>query len=182
LILSSAAIAHKESIMKNQKGFTLIELLLVLAIIGIISAIALPALLGQRARARDKTATSGSIGRIGDIVGQWDKNADPATGNAASAVPALIETYLKNTLATKDTNPWDPTALVMDSASHAITGAADKTAFESNMTAPTAKGQGLWYIQLPASTSPGFVGIALLLDQKDSAGSPMVVRKAVPIE
>ena len=38
--------------MKKQSGFTLIELLLVLAIIGIISAIAIPALLGQRARAR----------------------------------------------------------------------------------------------------------------------------------
>ncbi len=38
--------------MKNQKGFTLIELLLVLAIIGIISAIAIPSYLGQRHRAR----------------------------------------------------------------------------------------------------------------------------------
>ena len=38
--------------MKKQSGFTLIELLLVLAIIGIISAIAIPALLGQRERAK----------------------------------------------------------------------------------------------------------------------------------
>lgn len=36
----------------HQKGFTLIELLLVLAIIGIISGIAIPTFLGQRRRAR----------------------------------------------------------------------------------------------------------------------------------
>lgn len=39
-------------------GFTLIELLLVLAIIGIISAIAIPSLLGQRARAKVKAVES----------------------------------------------------------------------------------------------------------------------------
>ncbi len=50
--------------MKNQKGFTLIELLLVLAIIGIISAIAIPALLGQRERAKAK-AVQGNVDAIG---------------------------------------------------------------------------------------------------------------------
>ncbi len=60
--------------MKNQKGFTLIELLLVLAIIGIISAIAIPALLGQRERAKAKAvqgnvdAVAGELARINDTI------------------------------------------------------------------------------------------------------------------
>jgi prepilin-type N-terminal cleavage/methylation domain-containing protein len=59
--------------MKKQSGFTLIELLLVLAIIGIISAIAIPALLSQRARARDKASIENMVGAVNDLVGQYDK-------------------------------------------------------------------------------------------------------------
>ena len=59
--------------MTKQSGFTLIELLLVLAIIGIISAIAMPALLNQRARSRDKVAMTNVVGHLGDLVGHYEK-------------------------------------------------------------------------------------------------------------
>ncbi|HJW08935.1 MAG TPA: type II secretion system protein, partial [Holophagaceae bacterium] len=59
--------------MKSQKGFTLIELLLVLAIIGIISAIAIPALLGQRSRARDKSSQENCVSIVADIISAYDK-------------------------------------------------------------------------------------------------------------
>jgi prepilin-type N-terminal cleavage/methylation domain-containing protein len=93
--------------MKKQSGFTLIELLLVLAIIGIISAIAIPALLGQRARARDKSAMSNVTAILPDMVSEYDKLKEGGTA------PAVITDIIGATSATalipeawSATNPW----------------------------------------------------------------------------
>jgi type IV pilus assembly protein PilA len=92
--------------MKKQSGFTLIELLLVLAIIGIISAIAIPALLGQRARARDKSCIANADSIIGDLVSQWDMQKENGTPAATGA--ALVGTATAPLIPQVFTapNPW----------------------------------------------------------------------------
>lgn len=92
--------------MKNQKGFTLIELLLVLAIIGIISAIAIPALLGQRERAKAKAvqgnvdAVAGELARINDTVKE-----NGGTPTASDIVTSLLA--LSNYTTPNAKNPYN---------------------------------------------------------------------------
>jgi len=116
--------------MKNQKGFTLIELLLVLAIIGIISAIAIPALLSQRARARDKASISNLNGRVGDLIGQWDRLKE--SGTAKANILTALNSYLTKTGAT-DRDPW-----VASQLAYATIASADATSTLSIGTVVTS--------------------------------------------
>lgn len=75
-----------------------------LAVIGLVAAVAVPALLGQRARAKDKAAISTMIGRLGDIVRKSDQIIE--SGSAQEALPDLLRKELE--ALPKETNPWTP--------------------------------------------------------------------------
>jgi type II secretion system protein G len=80
-------------IKKNQKGFTLIELLIVVAIIGILAAIAIPNLLTAMQRAKQKR----TMADMRTIATAWEARAtDVNKYSAAGALPGIPTSAMSN--------------------------------------------------------------------------------------
>ncbi|MDP1830498.1 MAG: type II secretion system protein [Geothrix sp.] len=160
--------------MKSQKGFTLIELLLVLAIIGIISAIAIPALLGQRARARDKSAQENATSILSDIVATYDKakevGADVSTPAALTLVCTVgtgmtpVVPQIPQLLDAK--NPWNGTVPVPLAYAPAVVAIADglpATIRGMSTAADLGQVQMGFLAPNPATAAPGTVATSVYL-------------------
>ena len=70
-----------------QKGFTLIELMIVVAIIGILAAVALPAYQDYTARAQVSEAFSLASGQKGAVAEYYSNRGVMPTTNASAGIP-----------------------------------------------------------------------------------------------
>jgi prepilin-type N-terminal cleavage/methylation domain-containing protein len=104
---------HKK--MRNQRGFTLIELMIVVAIIGILVAIAFPLYANIQARARvakaqaDTRTIAGAVVVYAAHVGVMPSAITDLTSSVSNNMGVWAGPFLQNTIQAPQT--WDPYTL-----------------------------------------------------------------------
>jgi hypothetical protein len=131
---------------------------LMLPFIGIVSAIAIPALLTQRTRARDNVATEHMMRRTEDLLTQYSRLMHEKT--PPEQIPGAMEAWLQEEGA-KDQNPWNPGLPAYDYHIKVLSGLDRESVGEMAASEATTLGQPVFVIELPTDSQPGYLSSAI---------------------
>ena len=126
----------------TQKGFTLIELVMVIAILGILAAVALPKFQDLSGAAKI-SATKAALGALRSTLAI--KYAQSATGGAAATFPA--------TITTADFADGQLPKNVLNAAARTVIDPVAAT-----VAGTTASTSGFWYVSLNSNADAGKAG------------------------
>lgn len=132
---------------------------IMLPFLGIVSAIAIPALLGQRTRARDKAVVSTMVSKLPDLAQRYGRAQE--TGADAMTIKSDLETFLKTSDGNLK-NPFNPQAPAFSYTVAMTTAATEEDMAAAAQDQATTLGEVVFVMSAPLDPqAPRFVAGAV---------------------